>query len=335
MRFAIVGLGSIGRRHLRNLLRLGQRDVILVRTFRSTLPDDELRPFPAVSSLEEALARGVDAVIVSNPTALHIPVALEAARAGVHLFLEKPIAHDWEGVETLRELVREKGLKVLVGFQFRFHPTLRQVKAWLEAGRIGRPLFLRAHWGEYLPDWHPWEDYRQSYAARKDLGGGVVRTLCHPLDYARFLLGDARVAWAYADHISDLDLQDVEDFGEIGLRFANGAVAAIHVDYFQRPPAHQLMVVGTEGTITWDYYQGLARWQRADGTTGEARVPEGWERNDMFLEEMAHFLEVLQGRAEPLCTLEDGIANLRLILDALAYTQKEKPAHAGNAPTGT
>ena len=213
MRFAIVGLGSIGRRHLRNLLQLGQRDIILVRTFRSTLPEEELRGFPAVRSLQSALEMGVDAVIVSNPTAMHMATALEAARAGVHLFLEKPISHTWEGVEALRDLVQARGLKVLVGFQFRFHPTLRRVREWIAEGGIGRPLFFRAHWGEYLPDWHPWEDYRQSYAARADLGGGVVRTLCHPLDYARFLLGDARVAWAYTAGVSDLELEDVEDLG--------------------------------------------------------------------------------------------------------------------------
>jgi len=317
MRFLIVGLGSIGRRHLRNLLALGQRDILLVRTFRSTLPDDELRDFPTFSSLEEGLAHGPDAVIVSNPTALHIPVALAAARAGVHLFLEKPISHTWDGVEALYRMVKEKGLKVLVGFQFRFHPTLRQVKTWLDAGRIGRPLFLRAHWGEYLPDWHPWEDYRRSYAARADLGGGVVRTLCHPLDYARFLLGEARVAWAFTAQVSDLELQDVEDLGEIGLVFEHGAVAAVHVDYFQRPPAHRLEVIGTEGTITWDYYTGTARLLRPAAEAEEVHLPPGWERNDMFLAEMRHFLDVLEGRAEPLCTLEDGMAALRLALDAL------------------
>lgn len=317
MRFLIVGLGSIGRRHLRNLLALGQREIFLVRTFHSTLPDDELQDFPTFRSLEEGLAQKPDAVIVSNPTSLHIPTALAAAQAGVHLFLEKPISHTWDGVEELYRVVQEKGLKVLVGFQFRFHPTLRQVKTWLDAGRIGRPLFLRAHWGEYLPDWHPWEDYRRSYAARADLGGGVVRTLCHPLDYARFLLGEARVAWAFTGQVSDLELQDVEDLGEIGLVFARGAVGSVHVDYFQRPPAHRLEVIGTEGTITWDYYTGTARLLRPNTAPEEAHLPPGWGRNEMFLAEMRHFLDVLEGKATPLCTLEDGMAALRLALDAV------------------
>ncbi len=320
MRFLIAGLGSIGRRHLRNLLALGQRDIVLYRTHRSTLPDDELADFPTETDLGRALARyRPDAVIVANPTALHLEVAIPAARAGAHLLLEKPIAHDLQGVDALRQAVAERGVRVLVGFQFRFHPTLRQVKAWLDEGAIGRPLFVRAHWGEYLPAWHPWEDYRQSYAARADLGGGVVRTLCHPLDYLRFLLGEAEVAWAATAHLSDLELQGVEDTAEIALRFAGGALGSVHLNYHQRPPAHWLEVLGTAGTIRWDYPTGEARLWRATTERWEvASLPEGWERNSMFLAEMEHFLTVVRGEAEPVCTLEDGVRALELALAALA-----------------
>ncbi len=313
MRFLIAGLGSIGRRHLRNLLALGQRDIVLYRTYRSTLPEDELKGFPVVTRLEDGLAMEPDAVIVANPTALHTRVAIPAARAGCHLLVEKPVAHTLEAARTLLDVVRETGVRVLVGFQFRFHPTLRQVKAWLDAGAIGRPLFARAHWGEYLPDWHPWEDYRRSYAARADLGGGVIRTLSHPLDYLHFLLGPGEVAWAYADRVSDLELQDVEDLGEIGLRFRGGTVASVHVNYFQRPPAHRLEIVGTEGTIRWDYYTGQAVRFPVRGEPQVAHLPPGWERNHMFLEEMRHFLDVVAGRAEPLCSLEEGVENMRWV----------------------
>ncbi len=323
MRFLIAGLGSIGRRHLRNLLALGQRDIVLYRTFQSTLPDDDLADFPTVTRLEDGLAMKPDAVIVANPTALHMEVAVPAAEAGCAILLEKPIAHTLEAARPLQEAVRRTGARVLVGFQFRFHPTLRRVKTWLAEGRIGRPLYFRAHWGEYLPDWHPWEDYRQSYAARADLGGGVIRTLSHPLDYARYLLGDGEVVWALADHISDLELQGVEDLGEIGLRFANGAVGAVHVDYFQRPPAHWVEILGTEGTIAWNYYTGKVVWKPARGQGEEVALPEGWERNHMFLEEMRHFLDVVQGQAEPICTLEDGLENMRWVEEALRLAKRK------------
>ncbi len=333
MKFLIAGLGSIGRRHLRNLLALGQRDIVLYRTGRSTLPDDELAGFPVETDLAAALARHrPDAVIVANPTALHLEVAIPAARAGAHLLLEKPVAHDWRGVPELQQAVADAGVRVLVGFQFRFHPTLNAVRDWLAQGRIGRVLYARAHWGEYLPAWHPWEDYRQSYAARADLGGGVIRTLCHPLDYLRYLLdaadpADPQVVRAWAGHISPLELQGVEDTADMVLAFASGAVATVHVNYIQRPPRHDLEVVGTQGTVRWDYASGRAVRLSPDGAVlDRADLPPGWERNDMFLAEMRHFLALVRGEEPSRCSLEDGLAALRLTLEARAAAGWEDAA---------
>ncbi len=172
MKILIAGLGSIGRRHLRNLLALEEKDLLLYRTRRATLPDEELDGFPVETDLESALARRPDAVIVANPSSLHLKVALPAVRAGCHVFLEKPISNTLEGVQALQQAAAERGLKVAVGFQFRFHPGLRKVASLLAERAVGLPLTARAHWGEYLPDWHPWEDYQKGYAARKDLAEG-------------------------------------------------------------------------------------------------------------------------------------------------------------------
>ncbi len=125
---------------------------------------------------------------------------------------------------------------MLVGFQFRFHPGLQQAKRFLDDGAIGDLISVRSHWGEYLPDWHPWEDYRQSYAARKDLGGGVVRTLCHPLDYLRWLVGELESVWAFSGNLGGLDI-NVEDVSEIGLQFDRGVLGSVHLDFCQRPRA--------------------------------------------------------------------------------------------------
>ena len=158
-------------------------------------------------------------MIVSNPTALHLDVAIPAAEAGCHLLLEKPITDRMDDrVNTLNKIVADKKLQVLVGYQFRFHPVLARIKALLQTGTLGKPLSVRAHWGEYLPGWHPWEDYRQGYAARKDLGGGVVNTLCHPLDYLRWLFGEVDSLSAMTGQVSQLEL-DVEDVAEVLLKF--------------------------------------------------------------------------------------------------------------------
>jgi predicted dehydrogenase len=316
MRFLIAGFGSIGRRHFRNLLELGERDLVFYRTHRSTLPDDELRDYIVETDLGAALAHRPDAVIVANPTALHLDVAIPAARQGCHLLLEKPIAHTLQGVADLRAAVAQSGARVLVGFQFRFHPSLRRIKRWLEDGLIGRVVHARAHWGEYLPAWHPWEDYRRSYAARPDLGGGVVLTLCHPFDYLRWLLGEVESVSAHLATLGDLDLA-VEDTAEITLQFTSGALAQVHLDYLQRPPNHHLEIIGTAGMIRWDNTYGTARVYHASTETWETYTPPtGFERNHMFVDELRHFRKVVRGEEPAQCTLDDGIRALAIALAA-------------------
>jgi len=319
MKFLIAGLGSIGRRHFRNLLTLGEQDILLYRTHHATLPDADLAGFPIETDLPAALAHKPDAVIVSNPTALHLQVAISAAEAGCHLLIEKPLSHSLDRVAELEHVVHRNHVKVLVGFQFRFHPGLRQVKKLLSEGAIGEPISACAHWGEYLPNWHPWEDYTQSYAALPELGGGVVLTLSHPLDYLHWLLGDVEAVWAFAGR-KGLNIP-VEDAAEIGLRFRNGALGSVHLDYDQRPPSHILEIIGTQGTLRWDNADGTARLAQviADGKAAGWQAfppPEGFERNWLFLDELRHFCSVLRDEEKPVCTLEDGIRALHLALDA-------------------
>lgn len=315
MKFMIAGLGSIGRRHLRNLVTLGERDIILYRTHQATLPDEELAGYPVMTDLEDALAQHPEAVIVANPTALHLDVAIPAAEAGCHLLMEKPVSNSMDSIDRLRKAVSSGKGQVLVGFQFRFHPGLIQIANMLREGAIGRPLSVRVHWGEYLPNWHPWEDYRIGYAARSDLGGGVILTLCHPLDYLRWLLGDIQELFAFGGYLNDLELQ-VEDTAEISLRFASGVVGSVHLNYNQRPAVHCLEIVGTAGTIRWDNADGAVLISRAGAAWEITPVPDGFERNWMFMEEMRHFIAVGKGIEKPVCSLEDGISALRLALSA-------------------
>lgn len=316
MKILIAGFGSIGRRHFHNLLALGERDILFYRSGRSTLPDDELSGYVVETDLQAALAHRPQAVIVANPTALHLQVAIPAAEAGCDLLLEKPISHSLDGLSELQAAVQKSGAKVLVGYQFRFHPGLRRVKELFDGGEIGRLVSVRAHWGEYLPGWHPWEDYRLGYSARQDLGGGVVLTLCHPLDYLRWLFGEIASLWAFTGQLSGLELS-VEDTAEIGLRFVSGALGSLHLDYCQRPPSHYLEAIGTQGTIRWDNSDGAVHLYRAgEDQWRNFPAPQGFERNHLFLDQMRHFLAVARGEAEPLCTLQDGLQALRLALAA-------------------
>jgi predicted dehydrogenase len=328
MKFLIAGLGSSGRRHFRNLIALGEKEIVLLRTRKATLPDDELEGYPVEADLNEALKKHrPDAVIVANPTAMHLEIAIPAAEAGCHILLEKPVSHSLERLDLLQKAAAKSGSKILVGFQFRYHPTLNRARALIQSNALGKLLTVHAHWGEYLPQWHPWEDYRQSYAARADLGGGVIVTLTHPLDYLRYLLGEVDSLWSFNGHISPLEVE-VEDAAEIGLRFTNGAVGGVHVNYFQRPPVHRLEIVGTSGTIRWDNADGILHFYQLPATFGyfsdqppapvidRFSPPEGFERNQLFVAQTRHFIEIVRGETEPVCHLEDGVMALRLALAA-------------------
>lgn len=323
----IAGLGSIGRRHFRNLIALGEKDLVLLRTRKATLPDDELAGYPVETEIHEALkTHQPDAVVVANPTALHLDVAIPAAEAGCHILLEKPVSHSLDGLDTLGQAAKKSGSRILVGFQFRYHPTINKARELVKNGALGQVLTAHAHWGEYLPNWHPWEDYRHSYAARADLGGGVIGTLTHPLDYLRFLLGEIEALWSFNGHISPLEV-DVEDVAEIGLKFSSGAVGGVHVNYVQRPPVHRLEIVGTKGTLRWDNTSGVLELYTVQADFGfwsdnppETRLEQyapydGFERNHLFLNQTRHFLDVVKG-AKPACALDDGIQALRLALAA-------------------
>jgi predicted dehydrogenase len=324
MKFLIAGFGSIGRRHMQNLLALGERDIVFYRTHRSTLPEKELEGFAVETDLNSALKHQPDGVIIANPSAKHLDVAIPAAEAGCHILMEKPVSDSMDRLDDLDAALKKNGSRMLVGFQYRFHPGLRQVKRLLNEGAIGRPLSFRAQWSEYLPGWHPWEDYRQSYSARRDLGGGVVLTLCHPLDYVRWLLGEVKSITAFTGKISDLEM-DVEDCAEIGLGLENGAHGSVHLDYFQRPAVHRLEISGTEGSLRWDNADGAVQVYRVGANAWENfPAPDGFERNTMFLEETRHFIEVIKGHENPLCTLQDGVRALQMTMAIYKASEEQR-----------
>jgi predicted dehydrogenase len=279
-----------------------------------------LEPVPDVpqeSDLAQVLRRPPLAVVVCNPTSRHLEVALAAARAGCHLFIEKPLSHRRAGVEELVREVRSRGLVAAVGFQYRLHPGLRQAKRWLDEGTIGEVVSARVDWGEYLPGWHPGEDWRRGYAARADLGGGAILTLCHPFDYLPWLLGEIESVAAEVSRTDILGL-DVEDAASVALRFRSGGLATVNLDYIRRPRAHRLEILGRWGRIVWSDEDGAAHLHDAgSGRVWSCPPPPGFERNSMFVDEMRQFLASLDGREVPACPLEDGVRALDVALAAL------------------
>ena len=319
----IAGFGSIGRRHLNNLRALGCRDFIFYRTFQSTIGDPDTSDAFTTSNLDEALGRHPAVVIISNPSAKHLEVASAAAEAGCHLFIEKPLSHSLDGCDELLKQVEARTLTTMIGCQFRFHPLLISLRQQLAAGRLGEVIGARAEWGEYLPDWHPWEDHRKSYSGRSDLGGGAILTLIHPLDYLYWLFGPVRHVQAAIRKVPSLQTTADDDWAEITLQFNSGVVGQVHLDYVQKPPVHQLHVWGDRGRAAWDFHAGTLLWTAHDGTTQLESVPPGFERNTMFVDEMRHFLQAVRDRQTSDIPLADGVAALKMALEAKSFAPLE------------
>lgn len=318
MRILITGLGSIGKRHLHNLLSLGQSDLLLLRSRPGTL--SEVPDLPVFTDLGLALASKPDLVIVANPASLHVQTALEAAKAGVHLFIEKPLSNTLESVDELKKLVEQRGLVAMVGFDLRFDEGLQKANALLTGGRIGRLLSVRAEVGQYLPDWRPDQDYRQTVTAQAELGGGVILELCHELDYAGWLAGPIEKVACIDGKVGDLEV-DVEDTAEIIGRSSRGCLVSIHLDCVQREPFRQFKLIGSEGTIIVDLLHSEVRSIRAEEGCWEV-----WRhtqtRDERFRTQMRHVLACVRGEEEPRVPLERGIEVLMLTLAAKQASER-------------
>jgi predicted dehydrogenase len=288
LRVLMVGLGSIGRRHAGNLKRLGAKRVSAYRTGLGSLPiDPALDDVRLFTTLDDALAAKPDIVFVTNPSSLHLEVARAAVAAGCHVFIEKPIATGLDGVEDLLAAADASGVRVGIGYDMRFNRALQALRRELAAGALGPIVSAQVEVGSYLPAWHSWEDYRVSYAARAALGGGVLLTLSHEIDLARWLLGEVDSVSAEIAKLSDLEI-DVEDVSVLLLRFRSGAVATIYLDFVQRPVQRRCRVVGQRGALEWNEATGTAELVRSGARTivGTADA----DSNAPFVDELRDFL---------------------------------------------
>ena len=310
MRGLVVGLGSIGRRHLANLRTLlPEADLWALRRTGADAPDPAVK---VVSSLEAALEAQPQFAVLASPSPFHVADALVLAEAGVHLLIEKPLSDRREGLSRLIEVCHRRSLTLMTGYNLRFAPSLQALRAALP--RIGRVLSVRAEVGQYLPDWRPGTDYHQGVTARPELGGGAVLELSHEFDYLRWLLGEVTSVCALTSTQGDLGLI-VEDLAEVLLTFESGAVGSVHLDLLQRAPTRTCRVIGTEGTLAWD---GLSHGLRlfTQGGWTELLRPEDApaDRNRMYLDELSHFLGCIESGAMPRVTGEDGLRALEIAL---------------------
>ena len=322
---ALVGLGSIGRRHLRLLKALRPEvEVILVRSSHGqSWPEEDLAK-ESVSSIDEAIEKNIDAAIISSPAPYHVQQAIQFLKAGIPMMIEKPLSHNMDDIQELKDLSDRIRVPILVGYVLRHSSDLNYFSERVSEKSVGRMISANIDCGSYLPDWRPEQDYRMTTSARKDLGGGVLLELSHELDYANWLFGPFLSVEATLLNSGTLDI-DVEDTADLILTSKSGLTISIHLDFCRPDVIRQCTVEGSEGRLSWDGIGHSVRLQRESGETGV--WPFTIERDDKFIEQLSHFLFSIEQGDEPKVTLDDGIAVMTLIEAARRSSRENAVVH--------
>ena len=329
MKILMIGLGSIGQRHLRNIRRIwgDEHEILACRTRRlqQTFSDDmkiregvcleEEFGLKVFTDLHEALAEKPDVAFVTNITSKHMDTALQCAHAGCDLLIEKPLSDTLEGVDELKRIVEEKKITVFMGFQNRYHVCIREAKKLLEEERIGAVLSVDSEFSERLTTMHSYEDYRGTYMARADMGGGPVLNLqVHDLDLLHYLFGSPTEVFSVMCRNSSLEI-DVEDGATSVYLFKNSRgdsfPAYTHTDFIQYPPVHRFKIVGEKGRIEIDMNRASLQLI-IEGETVMDSVFGEFQRNDMFIQELEDFFACIREKKASVIDLEQGIVSLKM-----------------------
>ncbi|MBI4442280.1 MAG: Gfo/Idh/MocA family oxidoreductase [Acidobacteria bacterium] len=315
MRIAVLGCGSIGKRHTRSLMELGYNDLLFYDpspAARQTVAEEFHRH--CSDTLEDVFTEQPDVVLVNSPSNSHLELAQAAVAQGCHLFIEKPLADRSNDIEPLIHEAKRKGLVCMVACNMRFHPGPAKVKALLEEEIVGQILYARLMAGSYLPSWRPWMDYRESVSARRELGGGAILECLHEIDLARWYLGDGRLVAAVTRKADVLGLE-VEGVAEVLVKHSGGAISSIHLNFVQRDYHRGCILVGEKGTIYWKFQNP---WIEVHDGSQIQRIELDLQRqpDKMYVDEMAYFLRHVEARQETFSTLTDGLAALNIALAA-------------------
>ena len=332
-RILIVGLGSIGLRHLRLARELLPTAEIAVLRHKVELivPDGADYVF---STMAEALLFAPTLAVIANPATFRLSVALPLAEAGVHLLIEKPLSTTSEGVEDLLDACKKKNIVLAIGYNLRYLQSLQKFKAMLDNRVIGALWSVRSEIGQYLPSWRPDTDYRESVSARDALGGGVLLELSHEIDYLCWIFGDVEFVYAELAQQSDLEI-DVEDSAHLILEFvASGTekplVASLNLDFIRQDRVRLCTVIGRLGSLRWDGITGTIELYTLDTKAWRKVYSHQAASDESYTGEWQNFISCINDCALPAITGRDGLKVLKVIEAARISAKAKRQVKIGS-----
>lgn len=311
---AVVGMGSIAKRHLANLRHLHPAARIYAVSAsgnNTTLPENA----DAVVSLDDLIALAPDYVVLASPAPFHADIAQKLLAHDIAVLIEKPLAHDAQTCLALQSFYAQQPRKaVAVGYCLRFLPSALVVKDYLEQGLLGLVYNVYANVGQYLPGWRADKSYKDSVSASKALGGGALLELSHELDYLHWLLGDLTLQHSWLRTTDELGL-DVEDIANLILLSEKNTYVSVHMDFIQKSTQRNCEFIGQHGRLVWDLLANTVTLYHATGKETLYAEP-GYNKNGMYLAMLTAFENMQQDRVSQLATLASATKVVKLIDDA-------------------
>lgn len=340
MKVLFIGLGSIGQRHLTNLLMIMPNiDLYALRTnrnsklinkfkeFESGTPLNEAFEIIEISDLEKNLHINFDLIFITNPSSLHLKFIEKSLKTNAKIFVEKPLSHELNNIDKLIKFEKEIGFKkIAVGYQYRFHPAILETKKIVESGELGNIISASFYNGEYLPEWHPYEDYRLSYASQNKLGGGSLLTQIHEFDMVVNFFNLPKKLFAIGGHLSSLEI-DVEDTVQVLMECElNKKPFPVNVslNYLNWPPKKEFTIIGENGNIFCDLIDNKLSIKNRISSEKRNYHYKDFDRNQMFIEEIKSFLQFVNEEKENIVDLKEGIKSLEIALKAKESLIDEK-----------
>ena len=315
-RILIVGLGSIGKRHLRLARELLPNADIRVLRHQAT---NEVLEYSngSFSSIEESIDFAPQIAVIASPATFHIATAQSLAEAGVHLLIEKPLSASLSGVTKLLETCEKQGVVSLTGYNLRFLPSLQRYRDLLGENVVGKVLSVRCEIGQYLPSWRPDSDYRHGVSAKREFGGGALLELSHELDYLRWIFGDVEWVKATLSRQSSLEI-DVEDTAHLTMGFAsapngNKLIGTVNLDFIRHDTTRLCTAIGEKGSLRWNGLTGVVELFEAGAKEWLEVFRHQHQRDDSYLAEWLNFINCVSEHKTPLITGEDGLMVLQIV----------------------
>jgi len=323
LKAVVIGYGSIGKRYVDILFSIPNVEVIICT--KKTIIKNTKRNFIIRHSIKECLKLKPDVVFITNVTSAHVTTAKVFAKKGIPLFIEKPLSNSLKGIEELSSIIKSKKLITMIGCNLRFHKAILTIKELIDKGKIGRILSVKSENGSFLPDWHPWENYRQSYAAQKKLGGGVLFTNIHEIDYLYWFFGMPKEIFSFTGKLSDLKV--FEDFSSIIMNYKN-KILEIHLDFFQKPSERSCKIIGTNGTIFWNsklesvnlFDPKKKRWKTVISL-------KNYDYNLMYTEEIKYFLNSVKKNKQTFNDFDEATKILKIALAGLDSSKQKRTVY--------